>query len=166
METFIQYFDENHERVEMLSIGMINQESVPQPPVDDWLPFQVLFPASNNHNILVPDKKYPGVSSEGFNHFQSRSRPLATRRLCSRRHHESDTVGQYYLHGCRYHGPWQSVSTQEQRVTAHVGGWTPPSRATSLWFSQATQAGPMPHEKESRRPIHPRGRVPIVLLSG
>ena len=87
METFIQYFDENDERVEMLSIGMINQESVPQPPVDDWLPFQVLFPASNNHNILVPDKKYPGVSSEGFNHFQSRSRPLATRRLCSGRHH-------------------------------------------------------------------------------
>ena len=42
METFIQYFDENDERVEMVSIGMINQESVPQPPVDDWLPFQVL----------------------------------------------------------------------------------------------------------------------------
>jgi len=42
METFIQYFDENDERVEMLSIGMINQESVPRPPVDDWLPFQVL----------------------------------------------------------------------------------------------------------------------------
>ena len=41
METFIQYFDENDERVEMVSIGMINQESVPRPPVDDWLPFQV-----------------------------------------------------------------------------------------------------------------------------
>ena len=87
METFIQYFDENDERVEMLSIGMINQESVPQPPVDDWLPFQVLSSASFNDNILVPDKKHPGISSEGFNYFQSRARPVATGRLCSGRHH-------------------------------------------------------------------------------
>ena len=85
METFIQYFDENNERVEMVSIGMINQESVPQPPVDDWLPFQVLVLEILFRKFLhlVPNKKHPCISSESVNHLQSRARPLATGRLCS-----------------------------------------------------------------------------------
>ena len=73
----------------MVSIGMINQMSVPQPPVDDWLPFQVLVLEILFRKFLhlVPNKKHPCISSESVNHLQSRARPLATGRLCSWRHH-------------------------------------------------------------------------------
>ena len=40
METYVQYYDDDLKKLDLVSIGRISSDSIPNPPTDDWLPFQ------------------------------------------------------------------------------------------------------------------------------